>query len=45
MVPVFVGPDRVMYTALFIIVAILFAVALVVFSQLKPKQEQAIATQ
>ncbi|NJC95680.1 MAG: hypothetical protein C3F07_10755 [Anaerolineales bacterium] len=41
--PVFAGADRMMYTAIFISLASLFAVALVVSNQFKPRQEKAVA--
>ena len=43
MVPVFLGADQLMFRVLFILIASLFAMILVVFSQLKTRQEKAAA--
>jgi membrane protease YdiL (CAAX protease family) len=43
MFPVFAGEDRVMYSVLFIAVAVLFAAILVISSQLKTRSEKAVA--
>lgn len=41
--PLFADADRVMYTALFIVIASLFAIVLVASAQFKPRPEKAIA--